>query len=214
MADTAKGATPDKTPRKRRPPLTPAEQEVIAYRREKVAHFRLQRMTQRQIQQALAEAGYVSPDSKEPWSLGTINSDIQALRREWKAAAKEKTDTLRGELLAELRAVRQAAWGGAVDRKTLDTLADMLKDSSAMVRAEALKALAALAQPNLSAVLASAKQEADLIGLEAPKKLDVDSKVAQINFNSDDATKARDQVKDWQAATFGGAWDPTAPPPG
>lgn len=194
--------------------LTPAEDEVIAHRRERVAEYRLNHLTQREIVKALMEEGLKNPETREPWSLGTINADIQALRREWRNRAADKTDLLRGELVAELHKVRRVAWGGGVDEATMKTLTGLLADPSAMVRAEALKAISMLAQPNLTAVLSSVKQEADLLGLEAPKQINHAGTVARVTFNSDDAVAARDAVQEWHRVTFGGAWDPTAPPPG
>lgn len=214
MSESGKGETPATSPKKHRATLTPAEQEVIAFRRDRVAECRLRKMTQRDIVKALMEEGLKNPDTQEPWSLGTINADIQALRREWRAQALEKTELLRGELIAELRKVRQVAWAGGMDEATMKTLTGLLADPSAMVRAEALKAISTLAQPNLMAVLASAKQEADLLGLEAPKQINHGGTVARVNFTSDDAVAARGAVQEWQRATFGVPWDPTAPPPG
>lgn len=75
--------------------------------------------------------------------------------------------------------------GGAyVGQETYATLTGLLADPSAMVRASLLKAISMLAQPNLTAVLASAKQEADLLGLEAPKQINHAGTVARVNFTA------------------------------
>ena len=39
-------------------------------------------LTQREICDKLAEQGFVNPDTYKPYSLGTINSDVQALEEQ------------------------------------------------------------------------------------------------------------------------------------
>lgn len=91
-------------------PLNNSNREAIAYRRHQVAMLRLRGLTQREIVDMLAREGAVNPETSEPYSLGTINSDIQALEKEWREQAARDTATRRAELLAELRAARRQAW--------------------------------------------------------------------------------------------------------
>jgi hypothetical protein len=70
------------------------------------------KMTQRQIVEALANNGIVNPETNEPYSLGTINSDIKALKKEWKARRSIETDEWVAEEIASLDELERKAWTG------------------------------------------------------------------------------------------------------
>lgn len=90
------------------------------FRRQVIANLMIQRpnITQRQIQTYLAEkaanpqvgAMLTNPATGKPYSLGTINSDMQAIRREWQERATERYDYWLGVVNAELDAIVEAAW--------------------------------------------------------------------------------------------------------
>jgi hypothetical protein len=108
-------------------------------RRRHVASMTLRGLTQREIVQALPGFGVLNPGTGKPYSLGTVNSDLQHLRGEWRERAARDTADLKAQVLAELREARRAAW---TDRE-------------------------------INLVLRGLKQEAELLGLEAPAKLDL-----------------------------------------
>lgn len=83
---------------------------LILARRRLVARLLLRGMTQREIMDGLTASGSVNPDNGTPWSLGTVNSDVKALAREWASSAAGDVDAQRGRLLAELREVKRQAW--------------------------------------------------------------------------------------------------------
>lgn len=151
-----------------------SNKEIIAHRRERVAHWRLRGLTQREIAAALAEElpSLVNPDTGKPYSLGTINADLKALDAQWKREAKASTDLHRAQMLAELRAVRRAAWEGAATPRAQAALIGALEgDEDGEVRHAAAKALGQVGVSDLRAVLLALKQEAELLGLDAPTKI-------------------------------------------
>lgn len=94
----------------------PAQDEIIARRRELVARARLRGATQREIVESLPKISEfdggpcINPETGEPWSLGTINSDIKALQAEWKREAKKAVDHHKSRQLAELQEAKRQAW--------------------------------------------------------------------------------------------------------
>ena len=86
---------------------------VIDRRRRLVAAMRLRGLTQREIANGLALKGHVNPyNGGSPWSLGTINSDIKALRNEWREGAAEDIKELKSIQFAEIREAKREAWLG------------------------------------------------------------------------------------------------------
>ena len=66
-------------------------------------------LSQREICDLLAEK-YVNSDTSKPWSLGTVNSDVQALRARWREEAEANSEEVFARQLAEIREHRRAAW--------------------------------------------------------------------------------------------------------
>ena len=66
-------------------------------------------LSQREICDLLAEK-YVNPDTTNPWSLGTVNGDVQALRARWRAEADANSEEVFARQLAEIREHRRTAW--------------------------------------------------------------------------------------------------------
>lgn len=90
---------------------TNGRQMIIDQRRRLVASMFLRKRTQREIVDALNSKGFRNPSTGNPYSLGTINADVQALRKQWKAdAAKDFAEAVAGHI-AELSEVRRSAWG-------------------------------------------------------------------------------------------------------
>jgi hypothetical protein len=90
--------------------LNNAQLAVIDHRRRQVARMRLRGMTQREIVDGLIKLKIVNPDTKQPYSLGTINADLQALDREWLKQAQGETVEYKARTLAELREVKRQGW--------------------------------------------------------------------------------------------------------
>ena len=74
--------------------------------------------TQRDIERYLGEQNFVNPDTGRPYSLGTINSDIQAIEEEWQAAALQDIQERKARRNAELEELKKDAWS-AKDRSTV-----------------------------------------------------------------------------------------------
>lgn len=91
-------------------PHTVSRQAVVDERRRNIASLRLRGMTQREIEQNLPRLKIVNPRKGKPWSLGTINKDLQAIHEEWVKEATRAIAEHKANLLAELRELKRAAW--------------------------------------------------------------------------------------------------------
>lgn len=108
---------------------TTAQDAVIDRRRARVAELAAQRKTQREIAEMLAAEGLINPETEQAWSLGTINADLQTVRKSWQRDAKQALGTLRAEMLAEVNEVKRAAWRDnnyALVLKGIETQAGLL----------------------------------------------------------------------------------------
>ncbi len=85
---------------------------VTSTRRARVAQLVLRGLTAREIVAALASGDnrIINGRTGEPWSLGTIGSDLIALKAEWNRRAAEAYDEHRARQLAEIAEVKRAAW--------------------------------------------------------------------------------------------------------
>lgn len=90
--------------------LDTAAEAIIAHRRELVARARLRGATIREIVEGLAQAEHLNPDTNEPWSRGTVHSDLKALQAEWRRESKKAVDHHKARQLAELQEAKRQAW--------------------------------------------------------------------------------------------------------
>lgn len=90
--------------------LNTSNDDLIQKRREKVARFRLQGLSIREIVLALASEKIVNPDTKKPFEVGTIHGDLEALKSEWAANAARDASEFISEQLAELDELKKSAW--------------------------------------------------------------------------------------------------------
>jgi hypothetical protein len=81
---------------------------LIDLRRRRVAALSLRGLTQREIVAALRD--FKNPDTGKPYSLGTINHDLQAVEEAWRKYAVADIHERNARLLAEIQEVRRAAW--------------------------------------------------------------------------------------------------------
>ena len=81
------------------------------YRRRLVAQALIEHpnATQRQIQENVGKA-VLNPETGEPYSLGTINNDIQVIKADWREKAESDFgDWVAGEL-AKLDRLEESGW--------------------------------------------------------------------------------------------------------
>lgn len=92
--------------------LNKANDDLIRKRREKVARFRLQGLTEREIALALPKGDdpIVDPDTRKPFSHVTIHNDILAMQKEWATNAARDADEFISEELAKLVELEKTAW--------------------------------------------------------------------------------------------------------
>jgi len=85
---------------------------VTSTRRERVAQLVLRGLTAREIVAALASGDnrIINGRTGKPWSLGTIGTDLIALKAEWNRRANAAFDEHRARQLAEVAELKRAAW--------------------------------------------------------------------------------------------------------
>lgn len=86
------------------------QSDSVTFRREIVGRLRLRGMTTREIARDLETSAEYRAGGGVPVSQQTIVKDLQALRREWKAAAAASIEEHQQAQLAEIREARRAAW--------------------------------------------------------------------------------------------------------
>ena len=128
-------------------PAPTGRQAIIDQRRSLVARLTLHKLTQREIVDKLYHNGIRNPVTGNPYTVATVNRDLQRLRQDWRQRAAEDIDARLAEHLVELEEVRRAAW----------------------------------VKEDLHAVLKALKQEAEILGLDAPVKTDVTTKGESLN---------------------------------
>lgn len=87
-----------------------AKTENIERRRERVAALRLRNLSVREIAAALQQYGIVNPATGAAFSHTTIESDLKVLEARWRESSKIITEEHRARQLAEIAAVKRAAW--------------------------------------------------------------------------------------------------------
>lgn len=87
--------------------------KLIDVRRGRVARMHLRGLTQREIVSQLPTGDYplVNPETGEPYALGTVNRDLQELRKQWRADAAADIAERKAEQLAELGELKRTGWG-------------------------------------------------------------------------------------------------------
>lgn len=92
--------------------LNKKRQIRMEQRRRLVSELLLRRpgITQREICDDLEERGFVNPDTGKPYSLGTVNSDVQTLEDGWRRSAQRDIAEFKWRQIAELDEVKRAAW--------------------------------------------------------------------------------------------------------
>ncbi len=90
--------------------LNSSEIDIRDHRREAVARLRLKGNTQREICIKLAEEGIVNPETDEPWTVGTICTDLKALEKIWKQNAINHIAEKKGQMFAEYEEIKRVAW--------------------------------------------------------------------------------------------------------
>lgn len=101
---------------------------IVAARRQKVAHLLLRGLKQREIERALATQKIYNPQTRKPWSLGTINADIQLMEEEWRQQAVQDLADRKSRVAAELEYLRRSAWADG----DLELVRKLLKDERDM----------------------------------------------------------------------------------
>ena len=87
-----------------------SHQSVIDQRRTLVSRLRLRGASQREIVSMLQREGLVNHETGKPWSLATVNRDIDAIRKEWQREYAATYDEHISEMRSQIREVRREAW--------------------------------------------------------------------------------------------------------
>jgi len=84
--------------------------KLIEARRERVASLRLRGLTEREIEAALEQQGFINVETGKPFSHGTIAADLKALHKQWMANAARDIADHKADQLAELRELSRRNW--------------------------------------------------------------------------------------------------------
>lgn len=84
--------------------------KLIDARRERVAQLHLRGLTQREIVAALEQQGMMNPETGKPYNVMTVNRDLQALKKQWRANAAQDIALHKALQAAEITEVIRAAW--------------------------------------------------------------------------------------------------------
>lgn len=99
--------------------MNASQSELVRIRRRQIVQSLLVRrpgITQREIHAHLAgvdnngDPRIVNPNTGKPFSLGTINGDVQTLREGWKALTAEANAEWRARFLVTCEEIEKAAW--------------------------------------------------------------------------------------------------------
>lgn len=101
---------------------------IVEARRQKVSQLFLRGLTQREIERALANQRIHNPKTRKPWSLGTINADIQAMEEEWRERSIQSLAERKAKVAAELEYLKRTAWAD----KDYELVRKLLKDERDM----------------------------------------------------------------------------------
>lgn len=114
--------------------LNNSNKQVISTRREMVSYCRLRGLTQRQtvynVNRKFTRL-YVDGkiDKELSFSLGTINSDIKYLEKEWKKKAEKNINQYKSNILAELDEIKKQGW----DDKNLNAVLSAISQQRAIM---------------------------------------------------------------------------------
>ncbi len=92
--------------------MSNSQPNLIEARRERVAALTLRGFTAREIVAALGhgENALLNPKTGRPYSIGSIARDLMALKRRWLEASQENYAAAKARHLAEIGALKRAAW--------------------------------------------------------------------------------------------------------
>jgi hypothetical protein len=188
------------------PGKTPAnkaarEKAMVDDRRTRVASYKVRGLSLRQTIAKLAEDGCVNPKTGEPWSIGIISKDINALQARWKAEAlRDIGDWIKDELERIDWTEREAreAWvrsiGEKQKRRAETTTGGKTAGRKAVVETEELNG-----DPRfLQVTIDCQNRRAKLLGLDAPDrhehvaKVDVQSKSDLSGYTDEELAQFRE----------------------
>ena len=111
--------------------LNKSKEIRIDKRRKYVATMLLRspKITQREICDQLAEQNFTNPDTGEPYSLGTINSDVKALQEQWREEAQDDIALWKGLQVEQINEVIREAW----KKKDLNNILKAIKMQSDII---------------------------------------------------------------------------------
>lgn len=92
-------------------------------RRDQVSRLNMKGYSPAEIQEILAEEGFVNPQTGEPWRIETIYRDLKTLRESWKSLNFGAVEHHRARVWTELQLVKRFAWEKEDMRSILGALA-------------------------------------------------------------------------------------------
>lgn len=82
----------------------------VSERQKAISELKLRGLTTSEIFKQLPDLGIVDKKTGKPWSIATISKDIEEITFEWRKHSRQTIGEHKAKILAELQAVKAAAW--------------------------------------------------------------------------------------------------------
>lgn len=151
------------------------KQAMMEARRARVASFKIQGKSLREMAELLEKDGYVNPRTGKAWSLHILSEDVQELEERWKASALVDITEAKARELAKLDELEREAWaawhrsyGKRQSTSTERRTGGKTPGDKARVDTEDLAG-----DPRFLAIVLDCQQRrAKMLGLDAPQKVE------------------------------------------
>lgn len=87
------------------------KQAMMEARRARVASFKIQGKSLREMADLLEKDGYVNPRTGKAWSLHILSEDVQLLEARWRESSMADIAVAKAAELAKLDEIEREAWG-------------------------------------------------------------------------------------------------------
>jgi hypothetical protein len=148
-----------------------SHEALVDNRRARVASFKVQGLSIRNIILALVKDKCINPDTGKPWQVATVQADLKHLEAIWQATALRDITQVKADELAKLDELEREAWLAwrrGIGRKQVRTTKIGGKDGTEI----SLKTETLNGDPRYLAIVLDCQQRrARMFGLDAPTKI-------------------------------------------
>lgn len=151
------------------------KQAMMEARRARVASFKIQGKSLREMVELLEKDGYVNPRTGKAWSIHVLHADVKELEGRWKESALRDISEAKAQELAKLDELEREAWAAwhrsYGQRKSTSTerrTGGRMAGDKARVQTEDV-----VGDPRFLTIIIDCQQRrAKMLGLDAPAKVE------------------------------------------